>query len=335
MTRTTESLKVLQKKFLQKWSPDKLKRLTLREYALGGKNSKSTFSYWIETETSSLGSISGIGGGGAFRFGIFVQKNKTKYSKKSRYTSDGTYAWIQNLGSTPEEAFKRIKEDVLKIVEFTRRKEYNRIDEATALFDTARWKIAYLYSNGDLSPIFSLYLLRNVAKHLKMLNVNKATRSELQAHITKYRFKEYKGLDVFEFSDIMWKKFGRGKNINISNNDPEIPEGIEGKKRSKLKLHLFKERDSKFRRKYRKLNKHIDKCPACKFTSNKKYGIEDANRFLELHHIVPLQHIKKQHKITVEGVTLLCPNCHRAIHRLMIEEEKRTISLNEFIKRIR
>jgi predicted HNH restriction endonuclease len=124
-----------------------------------------------------------------------------------------------------------------------------------------------------------------------------------------------------------------GKTIkNVSNSDPAI-EGFEGNLKNG-KAHLVKERDNSFRNRYRTAYSHIVKCPACKIDPKKKYRLKNPNRFLELHHIVPLKYINKKIKITAGDVTLLCPNCHRAIHRLMSTENKKTISLQDFKNRL-
>lgn len=341
MAETVEYRKSKLKDFLKKWSLSKIQTLQLKEYVLGGKNTANTFSYWLEEETSSLGGIGGIGGGGAFRFGVYIQKNPNKYGRKSQFIAKGGYAWKKGLGDTPNEAFIKIRNEIISIIKNTQQKKYDKIDVAGCVFPTVRWKIAYLYSQGNLSPFFSLSLLKNVAKHLGMQVSRVTTRAELQSYITKHRFKIYPGLDVFEFSDIMWKKYSNKKKKQIPDSDPAIegnkyPEGNEGEKvKKEMKEHLVRERDSKFRNEYRKLKRHVVDCPACSINANKKYKLKSPNRFLEMHHIEPLRHRKKASKTTIADVTLLCPNCHRAIHRMMIEDKLKTISTKDFVKRFK
>lgn len=110
--------------------------------------------------------------------------------------------------------------------------------------------------------------------------------------------------------------------------------GFEGDKKELLTKHLIRERDRKFALQYRKKYKHINSCPVCSFNGKDKYGIDNANSILELHHIVPLKNISRKQKITEKDVSFLCPNCHRVIHKMMGLEELRTISINELRKRI-
>lgn len=116
--------------------------------------------------------------------------------------------------------------------------------------------------------------------------------------------------------------------------DEEEINGFEGEKKELITKHLRRERDRKFALKYRNKYKHIKTCPACSFNGKDKYGIDDANSILELHHIVPLKNISGNQKVLENDVSFLCPNCHRAIHKMMGHEELRTISIDEFKKRI-
>lgn len=121
---------------------------------------------------------------------------------------------------------------------------------------------------------------------------------------------------------------------DLTSEEPAV-EGFEGRIKDEMIKHLKKERDKTFVRKYRKKFKHIVSCPVCFFNSKDKYGIEDPNSTLEIHHIVPLKHREGEYKITEKDVTFLCPNCHRVIHRMMAEEERKTITVKEFKKRIK
>lgn len=340
MYPTTEYRKLKLKEFLSKWSLRKIENLTLRQYALGNQNTKQTYSYWLEEETSELGGIGGFGGGGAFRFGVYYQKNPRAYPKKSPFISKNGYGYKRDLGDTPYKAFNKIHKLIIKIIKYAQQGNFKKIDELEneGLFYTVVWKIAYLYSNERINPFFSLSLLRFVAKHLRMKNVDEAARSEMHLYISKHRPRTQ---SLNDFSVEMWKLYSKGhKRKNISDDDPALegnkfPEGKEGRKIKKaFKEHLVRERDTKFRNKYRKLMKHVINCPGCSLDANKKYNLKNPNRFLEMHHIEPLKHRKKSSITTVNDVILLCPSCHRAIHRMMSENDERKISLVDFRRRL-
>lgn len=85
--------------------------MTLDEYAKVG--SKDTFTHWIESKLDSMGSI---WGGSSFKFGIYSHKDKQdKKSDSTRsYTSD--YGWYTYLGNSPDEVFKKVKNDIISII---------------------------------------------------------------------------------------------------------------------------------------------------------------------------------------------------------------------------
>lgn len=117
-------------------------------------------------------------------------------------------------------------------------------------------------------------------------------------------------------------------------NDEELY-GYEGETKRQLKIHKIKERDRTFNKKYRNIYRNITYCPACSFNAKMKYGLNDKNSLLELHHIVPLKNAKRKKKTRENDVSLLCPNCHRAIHKFMSINQLKTISINDFIKNIK
>ena len=112
--------------------------------------------------------------------------------------------------------------------------------------------------------------------------------------------------------------------------------GYEGKVREHLSSHKSIERDKNFVRKYKMKFSDIKTCPGCALNPEEKYSISATN-FLELHHITLLKNRKsdKNTATSEHDVVLLCPNCHRFIHRLMSKCEKHKITLNELKDRIK
>ena len=106
-------------------------------------------------------------------------------------------------------------------------------------------------------------------------------------------------------------------------------EGYEGKQKELLINHLIRERDKQLTKDYKDKYKSIQKCPACNFNPKEIYSIDAINLF-ELHHIIPIgMRDKKIGSKTLENdLILLCPNCHRFIHKLMIKEPNGLITLD-------
>ena len=125
------------------------------------------------------------------------------------------------------------------------------------------------------------------------------------------------------------------KPCELENNQPADIEltGYEGKIQSELREHKWIERDLTFKRNIKAKFIDIIECQCCNTNPRDKYGI-NAIDFLELHHIVPLKMRKGSwNTITKESdVALICPNCHRAIHKLMSTDENLTISISQFKK---
>ena len=127
--------------FLDLWPVSRLRKMTLAEYSTAGD--KDTFIYWLELRLNDLGNI---GGGSAFKFGIFSRKDTAHKANESgaRYTSD--YAWHARYGETPQAAFERVSEIVVSIAEAAQRGDWKKVEEAD-LGPATKWKIAFHYQD--------------------------------------------------------------------------------------------------------------------------------------------------------------------------------------------
>ena len=75
------------------------------------------------------------------------------------------------------------------------------------------------------------------------------------------------------------------------------------------------------------LNKHGYNCSICGFNFEKHY-VKIGKEFIHVHHVTPLDEIKKAHSVNPEiDLAPVCPNCHSMIHRkhpaLTIDEIKK------------
>lgn len=164
------------KEFLQQWPINKLEKMTLEEYTNLKDVDNSYFGYWLETKTKSIGTMSGR----SSKYGIYRVDNKDKK----------TYKWNKNLGKTEEEAFTKVKQAILKIIEHVKNKEWKKIDEVKELWPIVKCKIAFLYSNEQLVPMYN--------------------RDEFLLPIAKYfndRIKKYDNDKLYELSTIELNRF--------------------------------------------------------------------------------------------------------------------------------
>ncbi|MFO0710810.1 MAG: AAA family ATPase [Sandaracinus sp.] len=164
-------LRQLARSFRERWPLEKLRSLTLEEYTNLEKD--DSFTYWVESKLEDVGSIWGHS---SFKFGIYERRASDQKASDGKHSYSERYAWRTNLGKTPEEAFAKVRAQLVGIAENAAAGTLSAIDDidVTPLY---RWKLAFLYQSenaGKVIPIFSgKALLELVQTHVDP----KATRS--------------------------------------------------------------------------------------------------------------------------------------------------------------
>ena len=143
--------------FLKRWPLSTVKKMTLEEYVDIGN--PDTFTQWVETKTRSLGSIKGMTSN---KFGIYKRKNPEK--KPKYYQNDSAYSWLKKYGKRRSGAFKQVLNCIVKTIELAKKGDFKGIDEIQ-LPNLYKWKVAFLYSNQRLVPIFKKDLLKDIYQH--------------------------------------------------------------------------------------------------------------------------------------------------------------------------
>ena len=180
--------------FLANWPLDKVKNMALEEYT--NVSNKNTFCYWLEFETEILGRI---GGKPSNKFGIWRRKNNQPI-KSTDFLFDNEYAWYRKYGKNPSEAFETVRNHIVKIIESAQSGNFSIIDRVD-LDSLTRWKIAFLYSNYSLLPVYKKTGIRKIAKHFEHPNYDKAPLSELHPYIVNQKPKDE------DFFDFAYKQF--------------------------------------------------------------------------------------------------------------------------------
>lgn len=186
---TTDELKELLDEFLHRWTIENVQNLTLQEYV--GLGNKDTFCQWVETKTRMLGSIKGLPG--SIKFGIYERKDITK--EPEHYKNDDKYSWLKGYGDNRTTAFENIKRDIIRIIQLSEIGRFTEIDNIL-LPDLFKWKVAFLYSNERLIPIFKRDVLFKIANYFGLKTDRHSTISEIQnvmmlnkpAHLNVYAF---------------------------------------------------------------------------------------------------------------------------------------------------
>jgi len=171
MINDTHSLRRLLDDFHQRWPIERIENLTLTEY-VSVKN-PDTFCQWVETKTKPLGSIQGIN---SSKFGIYKRQDPSERPKP--YSNDDQYSWRTVFGQNQQEAFRNVLRDVVNTARFAQNGDYALID-SLELTDMYKWKLAYLFSNEQLLPIFSTTAISKVSK-TQGISLNQPRSSILQ-----------------------------------------------------------------------------------------------------------------------------------------------------------
>jgi hypothetical protein len=106
-------------------------------------------------------------------------------------------------------------------------------------------------------------------------------------------------------------------------------ETYEGYQREQFVKHIIRERDKKLIKNYKEKYKSIQICPACNFNPQLIYDVKAIDLF-EVHHVVPIGSRNEQtgYKTLEKDLILLCPNCHKFIHQLMINASPESVTLS-------
>jgi len=181
--------------FLKAWPLERLRTMTLGEYATAG--SKECFVYWLEFRLENFGSIAG---GSAFKFGIYARKNIAEgVSDKSR-VYDEKYAWYRSFGDTADAAFSEVRKHVVEVAEAARDGRLEEIDK-NPLGDTYKWKIAFHYQSRQSPQVTCVYSRKVLLGFLQLPLNDKTPQSALYRQIAALRRDE----PIVSFGQRVWK----------------------------------------------------------------------------------------------------------------------------------
>ena len=180
--------------FQERFPIEKLEEMTLEEYT--NLDRSDSFCYWIESRTGSLGSF---WGGSSFKFGIYRYKNRPS---DTRVVSDDKYAWYRLLkAETAQVAFYRIREIIVAIAYAARNGNFEKIDEIKELGNSYKWKIAFLYSDFRLIPIYKREYLVGAAEAMGIANAARMKTSAIQQRLMEMAGDQ----NIFDYYDFLWK----------------------------------------------------------------------------------------------------------------------------------
>lgn len=185
--------------FLTAFPYERAMAMTLEDYSGLASENDDYFCRWIEFKTMKLG---GIRGGSAYKYGIYRIGDDSK-TAKTGLTGNG-YAWLKDVGETFEEASNNVLSNIKKVIQAAHEGRYEDIDAIEGFFDTFKWKVAFLYSNGELVPTYKAESLRYLATLSGMENASTAPMSALYRHLIQQRKPEE---SIWEFGRRLWNQW--------------------------------------------------------------------------------------------------------------------------------
>lgn len=214
------NLKTLKEEFKHTWSIGKLKTMTLEEYT---NLNKTSFCYWLEAITTDLGSI---WGGSAYKFGIYKRQG-SKTDNRTAYATDNEYSWVRKYGDSRVKAFEKVRSLIIAVAEYSMANNLKAIDEID-LGAAYKWKIAFLYGDFNIIPIYKYEALVNSADYLGYTGKDKSYPALNEFVISQKGDKEF-----FEYYRELWNAYSNpdaGNIITISdeNSDCELNQILFG-----------------------------------------------------------------------------------------------------------
>ncbi|EHZ6901799.1 AAA family ATPase [Vibrio cholerae] len=144
-----DSLQALWDEFLATWPLDRIETMTLPEYV--STQDKTTFTYWLETRTQPLANIKGSP---SPKFGIYKRNSDPK--DRSGMIHGDEYSWWEKFGTTEQEAFEKIRNEIIKVIKAARDGDVKSIDKVE-LAPIYKWKIAFMYQDQNAPCIINIF----------------------------------------------------------------------------------------------------------------------------------------------------------------------------------
>ena len=186
-------------KFLKLWPVERVKNMTLMEYTKAG--SKESFTWWLESGTTDLGSI---WGGSSFKFNVYSRSDKTDKISTGMRGYSTEYAWLQKYGNTPNEVFEKTKSLIVEVITAIQNTDLKAIEQID-LGPTYKWKIAFLYQNRDSPHIVNVFKREPLFYYLEKTITSSIPQYELYNQVIALR----NGANILDFAVEVWDKWAK------------------------------------------------------------------------------------------------------------------------------
>ena len=164
--------------FLAKWPVSKLRELTLDQF-YGAEGDDSFFS-WLRDHTQKLGRFNE----GALSSGVRPRGRNAKTLAGPDTKTDGPYIWYSILGDSAQEAFERLKGELLDAVTAVQCGDLSLMAKLKAAPGAMVWKVAFLYQNREKPLVLPFYTQKQIKRVSK---ISVGTVLQLQQKLMEQR----------------------------------------------------------------------------------------------------------------------------------------------------
>lgn len=172
--------------FLTDWPIERLRSLTLAEYATVGD--RQCFTYLVERGLDGYG---GMRGGTALKFGIYAHRSGDSDEKRQEnVTYSASYAWYSRFGGSEDSVFQKVRDEVVAIVEAASRGDFSSLDASTddgLLWPVYRSKLAFLYQDRSKPRLTAVLSPTSLRKFLGLPANDRTPPTQLHARALQQR----------------------------------------------------------------------------------------------------------------------------------------------------
>jgi len=194
--------------FIETWSLNAINKMKLIEYT--DLKKENAFIYWLEIRTSTLG---GIGGGSAFKFGIFHRRSSESKTNTRGLCYTDDYAWYEKYGKTEQEAWNSVKNIIIKIVDAAQVGDLQAIDDIK-FSESVKWKIAFLYQNRDKPCILNIFKYETLQYLCEQIGIKGDDKQRKISYPDAYTalldyYQEQASKDLLDLANQLWNEWGQ------------------------------------------------------------------------------------------------------------------------------
>ena len=97
---------------------------------------------------------------------------------------DDEYAWLSKFGEKRDDVYLNVREELVQIAQAARSGNFEIVDNSK-LSPMFKWKVAFLYSEKKLIPIYDRKMLEYIALQKGMNDAKSAKISQIQNFLLK------------------------------------------------------------------------------------------------------------------------------------------------------